>query len=160
MPKDVEIVRDKVTEIFSGNYFEAQVSVVPDNDIKDGGVIVQTSNGLIDASIDTQLAIIEKALKKNKTKVIDNIFGKTMSNIELHKMKIMMLILAFNLAITFPFTIYSSIISAYEKFVFQKLMAILNTILKPLLMIPLLFMGYKSIAMTVIITIVNIIVLV
>ena len=66
MPKDVEIVRDKITDIFSGNYFEAKISVVPDNDVKNGGVIVETSNGLIDASIETQLTIIEKALKKQE----------------------------------------------------------------------------------------------
>lgn len=87
------------------------------------------------------------------------LFGKTMTDIELHKAKIMMLILSFNLAITFPFNIYSSIITAYEKFTFQKVMSILNTLLKPVLMIPLLFLGYKSITMTVVITVVNIIVL-
>ena len=87
------------------------------------------------------------------------LFGKTMTDIELHKAKIMMLILSFNLAVTFPFSIYSSIITAYEKFTFQKIMSILNTILKPVLMIPLLFLGYKSITMTVVITVVNIIVL-
>ena len=87
------------------------------------------------------------------------LFGKTMTDIELHKAKIMMLILSFNLAITFPFSIYSSIITAYEKFTFHKVMSILNTILKPVLMIPLLFLGYKSITMTVVITVVNIIVL-
>mgnify|MGYP002532400169 FL=1 len=87
------------------------------------------------------------------------LFGKTMTDIELHKAKIMMLILSFNLAVTFPFSIYSSIITAYEKFTFQKVMSILNTLLKPVLMIPLLFFGYKSITMTVVITVVNIIVL-
>lgn len=87
------------------------------------------------------------------------LFGKTMTDIELHKAKIMMLILSFNLAVTFPFSIYSSIITAYEKFTFQKVMSILNTLLKPILMIPLLFLGYKSITMTVVITVVNIIVL-
>ena len=87
------------------------------------------------------------------------IFGSTMTNLELEKMKIMLLILAFNLAITFPFSIYSSIINAYEKFTFQKLMSIFNTLMKPLLMIPLLFLGYKSIAMSIVITVVNIIVL-
>lgn len=87
------------------------------------------------------------------------IFGSTMTNLELEKMKIMLLILAFNLAITFPFSIYSSIINAYEKFTFQKLMSIFNTLMKPLLMIPLLFLGYKSIAMCIVITVVNIIVL-
>lgn len=87
------------------------------------------------------------------------LFGKTMTDIELHKAKIMMLVLSFNLAVTFPFSIYSSIITAYEKFTFQKVMSILNTLLKPVLMIPLLFLGYKSITMTVVITVVNIIVL-
>lgn len=87
------------------------------------------------------------------------IFGNTMNSYEIEKAKIMMLILSFNLAITFPFSIYSSIISAYEKFVWHKLMSIVNTLLKPLLMIPLLFLGYKSIAMTVIITIANIFVM-
>lgn len=66
MAKDVELVRDKLPEIFSGNNFEAKISVVPDNEIKDGGVIIETSNGIIDASISTQLAIIEKALKKQE----------------------------------------------------------------------------------------------
>ena len=87
------------------------------------------------------------------------LFGKTMTDIELHKAKMMMLILSFNLAVTFPFSIYSSIITAYEKFTFQKVMSILNTLLKPVLMIPLLFLGYKSITMTVVITVINIIVL-
>lgn len=90
---------------------------------------------------------------------VDNIFSNTMTSAELEKARIMMLILTFNLAITFPFNIYTSIISAYEKFTFQKIMSILNTLLKPLLMIPLLFLGYKSITMTIIITFVNIIVL-
>ena len=63
MPKDVELVRDKIPEIFSGNYYEAKISVIPDNSIKEGGVIVETSNGIIDASIETQIAIIEKALR-------------------------------------------------------------------------------------------------
>lgn len=66
MPKDVELVRDKVPELFSGNYFEAKISVVPDNNIKEGGVIVETSNGIIDATIETQLAIMEQALKVQK----------------------------------------------------------------------------------------------
>lgn len=91
--------------------------------------------------------------------LVPTIFGAKMSNIELEKMKVMMLILALNLAVTFAFSIYSSIINAYEKFTFQKLMSIFNTLMKPLLMIPLLFLGYKSITMCLVITIVNIIVL-
>lgn len=83
-------------------------------------------------------------------------FGKTMSDIELNKAKVMMLILTFNLGITFSFSIYSSIISAYEKFTYQKLIAIVSAIMKPLIMIPLLFMGLKSITMVIVITLVNV----
>lgn len=90
---------------------------------------------------------------------VNNIFSKTMTEIEISKMKVMMLILTFNLAITFVFSIYSSIINAHEKFIFRKIMAIMNSLLKPIIMIPLLFLGYKSIAMAVVITIVNVIVL-
>lgn len=87
---------------------------------------------------------------------VEGLFGSTMSIEELNKAKIMMLILTFNLVITFIFSIYSSIINAYEKFIYQKLLSILNTILKPLIMIPLLFLGYKSITMVVVITILNV----
>lgn len=90
---------------------------------------------------------------------VNNLFSSTMNTVELHNIKMMMLILTFNLAITFTFSIYSSIINAYEKFIFQKVMSILNTLLKPILMIPLLIMGYKSITMCLVITLVNIIIL-
>mgnify|MGYP002863762307 CR=1 FL=1 len=66
MPKDVAIVKDNISEIFSENDVEATISVIPDKEMKDGGVIVETSNGIIDASIETQLAIVEKAFKKKE----------------------------------------------------------------------------------------------
>jgi len=88
-----------------------------------------------------------------------NIFGATMSIDEVQKMKTMLFILSFNLFMTFAFSIYNAIITASEKFIFQKTLAIISTIAKPLLMIPVLFMGYKSIALCLIITAVNILVL-
>ena len=88
---------------------------------------------------------------------VNNIFGNKMTSIELQKMQIMMLILSFNLFVTFFFAIYSSIISAYEKFTFQKIVAIIQSILKPLIMIPLLFLGFKSITLCAVITVANLI---
>lgn len=90
---------------------------------------------------------------------VENLFSNTMTTQELEKAKIMMLILSVNLAFTFSFSIYQSVITAHEKFIFQKVLSILNTILKPLIMIPLLFLGFKSITMTIVITFVNIFVL-
>ena len=91
---------------------------------------------------------------------VESFFVKSMTDVEVQKMKIMMLILTFNLVVTFSFSLYNSIISAYEKFIYQKALAILNSILKPILMIPLLFLGFKSIALCVVITLVNIVVLI
>lgn len=91
---------------------------------------------------------------------IDDLFKNTMNHSELKKAKIMMLILSFNLVVTFIFNIYSSIINAYEEFIFQKILSICNTLLKPIIMIPLLFLGYKSIAMCMSITLINIMIVV
>lgn len=90
---------------------------------------------------------------------VENIFSRTMTTVEISKMKIMMLILSFNLFISFCFSIYNSIISAYEKFTYQKIMSILNSILKPVIMIPLLYLGYKSISMCIVITIINVLIM-
>ena len=51
---------------------------------------------------------------------VELIFGKAMSADELGKARILMLLMVFNLAFTFPFSLFSSIITAYEDFVFQK----------------------------------------
>lgn len=67
-PQDVEIVRDKIPEYFKENYIEAKVSVIPDSSIKEGGVIVETTNGIIDATIETQVSIMEKALSNKDNK--------------------------------------------------------------------------------------------
>ena len=85
-----------------------------------------------------------------------SIFSKTLSMEELNRIKVIMSIMIFNLAISFPFGVFGGIITAYEHFVFPKIMAIIRAILNPLVMIPLLFLGYRSVGMTMATTIVNI----
>lgn len=87
---------------------------------------------------------------------VNTLFGQSMTIDEISKAKTMMLILTFNLAITFPLSIFGNIVIAHEKFVINKIIKIIQILLQPILMIPLLFMGYKSIAMVVVITIANI----
>ena len=79
---------------------------------------------------------------------------------ELSKAKTMMIILTFNIVISFIFSIYGCILNAYEKFVYQKIISILSTLLRPIIMIPLLLFGYKSVTMVIVITVLNIFVLV
>ena len=87
---------------------------------------------------------------------VNKIFGHSMTADELSKARTMILILTFNLAVTFPFSIFGDIITAHEKFVFYKSIKLLQIILQPLIMIPLLLFGYKAIAMIVVLTAINI----
>ena len=91
---------------------------------------------------------------------VDLLFGNTMTDDELSKAKIMMVILTFNMAITFPFSIFGNILTAHEKFIASKLIKIVQILLQPLIMIPLLLLGYKSVAMVVVLTIANVVCLI
>ena len=90
---------------------------------------------------------------------IDTLFDQSMNETELHKIRIMMLLMIFNLAFTFPMSIWGAIITAYENFVFQKLVNIIRIILNPIVMIIMLLMGYRAIGMVVVTTAFNVITL-
>lgn len=90
---------------------------------------------------------------------VDTMFGDTMTTYELGRAKIMMLILTLNLAFTFPFSVFGSIITAYEDFVFQKSVQIIRILLNTAVMVCLLKMGYKAIAMVVVQTVFNVLTL-
>lgn len=90
---------------------------------------------------------------------VDRLFNASMTLNDLSKIRTMMLLMCFNLAFTFPMSIWGAIITAYENFIFQKLVNILRIVLNPLVMIVLLSMGYKAIAMVVVITLFNVLTL-
>ena len=87
---------------------------------------------------------------------VDNLFGNTMSEGELSTAKVLMGILTFNLVATFPLSIFSSIITSYEKFVFSKVLNLLRIILNPIIMLVLLNFGIKSIGLVILVTVLNI----
>lgn len=89
----------------------------------------------------------------------ENIFDASMTVNELSRTKIILALMVFNLAVTFPFSLFGSIITAYEQFVFQKVIAIVRIILNTATMIVLLNLGYKAIAMVVVATIFNVLTL-
>jgi O-antigen/teichoic acid export membrane protein len=86
---------------------------------------------------------------------VDRMFAAKMTIEEIEKAKILMLLLIFNLAVSFPLGIFSSIITAYEKFIFSKFVNIIRIIINPCLMIPLLLIGYRAIGMVVLTTVLN-----
>jgi O-antigen/teichoic acid export membrane protein len=90
---------------------------------------------------------------------INNIFSANMTPAEIEKAKVLMLLLVFNLSVSFPLGIFSSIITAYEEFIFSKVIIIIRIIVNPCIMIPVLLLGYRSIGMVIISTILNITIL-
>lgn len=90
----------------------------------------------------------------------DEIFAGTMTVEELDRMRILILLMTINVTFSFPLSVFESIVVAFERFKFQRGLQILRTLLQPLIMIPLLFIGYKSIALVVLITILNLLYLI
>ena len=89
----------------------------------------------------------------------ENMFDASMTANELARTKVILLLMVFNLAITFPFSLFGSIITAYEQFVFQKVIVIARIVLNTVTMIVLLNLGYKAIAMVVVTTLFNVLTL-
>lgn len=84
-----------------------------------------------------------------------NIFGQNMTSNELSDMRNILILMIFNLAMSFSTNLFGSVIIAYEKFVFIKLSTVIWTIISPLITYPLLLMGYKAVMITVVNTLIN-----
>ncbi len=80
------------------------------------------------------------------------IFGNGLTETELSKAKVLLGIMVFNMAATFINSVFSSIITAHEKFFFQKLVSFLKVLFNPFITLPLLIMGCGSVAMVVVTT--------
>ena len=86
---------------------------------------------------------------------LGSMFGDTLTATELSRTKIIVLLMVFNLAFSFPLSIYGAIITAYENFVFLRTVQIVRILLNLAVMIALLSLGYKAIAMVVVNTVFN-----
>lgn len=78
---------------------------------------------------------------------VEAIFQRGLTEGELVKIKPLILLMAFNTAISFPISVFSSIIVAYEKFIYRQLVNILATVFAPCANLVALYMGYGSIGL-------------
>ncbi len=90
---------------------------------------------------------------------VETIFGGSMNPTELSRTKVLMVILLANLAFNFPMSIFGSIIYAYERFIFPKIVNIIRVVLNLVVMVYLLENGYKAIGMAVVQTVFNVLTL-
>ena len=85
----------------------------------------------------------------------DTVFGSKFTVQELSIAKILMAIMVINIAISFPNTVFNSYITANEQFIFQKVLQLIKVVANPFLTLLILLLGYGSIGMTAITTMLN-----
>ena len=88
---------------------------------------------------------------------VDNMFGDTMTPDELDQTRWIMLLMAVNLSVSFPFSVFGSVIRAHERFVFARVVALVLSIISTLASVAVLMIGYKALGLVVASTVFNVI---
>ena len=63
-PHSVQFIKDTLPNITYEYGIDTKINILADPSIDNGGCVLQTNNGIVDASINTQLEIIKKALEE------------------------------------------------------------------------------------------------
>ena len=63
-PAQVSLLKQEIPEVLNNAGLDAKILIVPDETVMEGGCMVTTTNGVIDATIEPQLAVISEALKE------------------------------------------------------------------------------------------------
>lgn len=88
---------------------------------------------------------------------LSNIFGDSLTGREIEIAEVMFIILVLSLSLTLPMKSFTGIINAYERFVFPKSLVIFRVLIRAILIIILLSLGYSAIAIVLIDAILNIV---
>lgn len=122
--------------------------------VKDNQKEIANLNGLFLMlySVLGVIAVIAGVILSNNVELV---FGNELTTQELATARVLLVILAVNLGITFFNVIFNSFITANEKFIFQKLMEGARIVLNPFFVLPFLLMGYGSIGMAIATTLVS-----
>lgn len=86
-------------------------------------------------------------------------FGHSMTPDEVERAHVMLLFLIFNVAFTLPMSIFGSILTAYERFVFPRVVQMVRILLNTAVMILLLHIGFRAVALVVVQTVLNVLTL-
>lgn len=137
---------------FNSSYIKFYAKYKKEND--ESGI--NSLNGIF-LSIFIVIGLVALACGLFLTRHLDIVFANGLNEIEYNIAEKLMLLLTINLAISFPMGVFSNIISANEKFIYLKLVGMLKTIAGPMVTIPLLLMGYRSIAIVVVTILISLI---
>lgn len=78
---------------------------------------------------------------------LELVFDRGLTPQEYETARVLMILLSVNLGLSFPMSVFTSIISAHERYVVLKLLGMLKTVAGPLVTLPLLLCGFGSVAL-------------
>lgn len=78
------------------------------------------------------------------------VFGQKLTAEEVALGSRLLRIMTVNAALTFPISVFESHVTINEQYLFQKIVALGRQVLNPLIMIPLLILGFRSVTLTVV----------
>lgn len=130
---------------FSAGYVKYYSKYKKDNDIES----IYKLNGLY-LILFSIIGLIAFACGTLFTLNIESVYANGLTAAEYKIARVLMMLMTVNTAQNFVFTVFRISIVAHEKFIFSRVLGITLSIIKPLVMIPLLFMGYKSITMVIV----------
>lgn len=87
------------------------------------------------------------------------LFNNSVTAEEIKTAQMLLGILVVNIAISFPGSVFSNTINAHENFIFVKVLNIIRIILQPIVLIPLLYLGFKSVTLVLYSTIANLVII-
>lgn len=105
------------------------------------------------------MAIVAFAIGMVLSSNVNAIFERGLQSAEQSKMVILLRIMSFNCALSFPISVFSSMILAHERYVYRRLLDIVSTIVSPVINLVALYMGFESIGLALSSTILQVILL-
>ena len=86
---------------------------------------------------------------------VGSIFDQGLTPPEMEKMKILTIIMAFNSAISFPISVFSSVTISHERYIFRRFIDVIITVAAPIGNLIALFCGFRSVGMALVSTIIQ-----
>lgn len=93
------------------------------------------------------LAVLVLAVGVFLAENANGIFAKGLQANEIVKMKTLVVIMSFNCALSFPNSVFSSMIIAHERYIYRKLLDVLSTVLLPCINLAAMYMGFASVGL-------------
>ena len=95
------------------------------------------------------LAILAGTILVNNVHLI---FEQSLTTGEIQTAKGLIALMVFNVAVTFPASVFDSIVTSQEQYFFQRFVNLLRSVLNPFLCLPLLIMGFGSVSLVLVTT--------